>query len=76
MLEGVHNNEINQVAWHTNPNCYLDTTQKFTGNVTVRVIQLASRILDHMIDSPQYYIHSNYPRLVQMGITMIIATQM
>ncbi|PPQ69266.1 hypothetical protein CVT24_000072 [Panaeolus cyanescens] len=34
VLEGVHDNEHNQVAWHTNPGCWLDTTQQFTGNVT------------------------------------------
>ena len=35
IIEGVHDNQHNQVAWHTSPGCTLDTSAKFTGNITV-----------------------------------------
>ncbi|KAF8164022.1 hypothetical protein BJ912DRAFT_1005152 [Pholiota molesta] len=31
ILEGVHDNEHNQVTWHTNPGCRLDPNSTFTG---------------------------------------------
>ncbi|KAL1719504.1 glycoside hydrolase family 16 protein [Schizophyllum commune] len=33
IIEGVHDNEHNQVAWHTASGCYLDPTASFTGTV-------------------------------------------
>ena len=36
IIEGVHDNEHNQVAWHTASGCYLDPTASFTGTVIVR----------------------------------------
>ncbi|KAF9484920.1 glycoside hydrolase family 16 protein [Pholiota conissans] len=33
ILEGVHDNEHNQVAWHTNPGCLLDPSATFTGQI-------------------------------------------
>ncbi|KAH9484074.1 putative glycosidase C21B10.07, partial [Psilocybe cubensis] len=33
ILEGVHDNEHNQIAWHTDPGCHLDTNATFTGQV-------------------------------------------
>ncbi|KIK06982.1 glycoside hydrolase family 16 protein [Laccaria amethystina LaAM-08-1] len=34
IIEGVHDNEHNQVAWHTAPGCTLDTTANFTGTIS------------------------------------------
>ncbi|KAF9076327.1 concanavalin A-like lectin/glucanase domain-containing protein [Rhodocollybia butyracea] len=33
IIEGVHDNEHNQVTWHTGPNCTLNATASFTGTV-------------------------------------------
>jgi len=33
IIEGVHDNEHNQVAWHTAPGCYLTADANFTGQV-------------------------------------------
>ncbi|KAJ3485570.1 hypothetical protein NLI96_g4881 [Meripilus lineatus] len=33
IIEGVHDNEHNQVAWHTGPNCTLTPTANFTGTI-------------------------------------------
>jgi len=33
ILEGVHDNEHNQVTWHTAPGCYLNPNANFTGSV-------------------------------------------
>ncbi|KAF8199687.1 hypothetical protein BJ912DRAFT_922074 [Pholiota molesta] len=33
ILEGVHDNEHNQVTWHTNPGCQLDPNAAYTGQV-------------------------------------------
>jgi hypothetical protein len=35
IIEGVHDNEHNQVTWHTGPGCYLTSTAPFTGTVVV-----------------------------------------
>lgn len=35
VLEGVHDNEHNQVTWHTGPGCNLTPTNNFTGNLVV-----------------------------------------
>ncbi|KAF8968342.1 hypothetical protein BDZ97DRAFT_1902949 [Flammula alnicola] len=35
ILEGVHDNEHNQIAWHTNPGCLLDPNVTFTGQLSV-----------------------------------------
>jgi hypothetical protein len=32
-LEGVHNNENNQITWHTGPGCNLTPNDNFTGTV-------------------------------------------
>ncbi|KAL0951157.1 hypothetical protein HGRIS_007889 [Hohenbuehelia grisea] len=32
IIEGVHDNQHNQVAWHTAPGCTLNTTTNFTGS--------------------------------------------
>ncbi|KAF9526440.1 glycoside hydrolase family 16 protein [Crepidotus variabilis] len=34
IIEGVHDNEHNQVAWHTAPDCNINTTVGFSGSVT------------------------------------------
>ncbi|KAF8168078.1 glycoside hydrolase family 16 protein [Crassisporium funariophilum] len=34
IIEGVHDNQHNQVAWHTAPGCHLDTNASFTGTVS------------------------------------------
>ncbi|PPQ88666.1 LOW QUALITY PROTEIN: hypothetical protein CVT25_010242 [Psilocybe cyanescens] len=34
VIEGVHDNEHNQVAWHTGPGCSLDPKAKFTGTIS------------------------------------------
>ncbi|KAF5312385.1 hypothetical protein D9619_003192 [Psilocybe cf. subviscida] len=34
IIEGVHDNEHNQIAWHTAPGCKLNTTAKFSGTVS------------------------------------------
>ncbi|KAF9015225.1 glycoside hydrolase family 16 protein [Cyathus striatus] len=34
IIEGVHDNQHNQVAWHTAPGCNLDTTGNFTGTIS------------------------------------------
>ncbi|EAU84009.2 glycosyl hydrolase family 16 [Coprinopsis cinerea okayama7 len=36
IIEGVHDNEHNQIAWHTEPGCVLDTEESFTGNVSIK----------------------------------------
>ncbi|KAH6910653.1 family 16 glycosyl hydrolase [Coprinopsis sp. MPI-PUGE-AT-0042] len=38
IIEGVHDNEHNQVAWHTGPNCHLDLSDNstYSGNITVK----------------------------------------
>ncbi|KAF5313408.1 hypothetical protein D9611_008511 [Ephemerocybe angulata] len=33
ILEGTHDNEHNQITWHTTGGCYLDASQKFTGTL-------------------------------------------
>ncbi|KAI0274666.1 concanavalin A-like lectin/glucanase domain-containing protein [Gloeopeniophorella convolvens] len=33
IIEGVHDNEHNQVTWHTNPGCTLTPTANFTGTI-------------------------------------------
>ncbi|KIP11973.1 glycoside hydrolase family 16 protein [Phlebiopsis gigantea 11061_1 CR5-6] len=33
IIEGVHDNEHNQVTWHTGPNCSLTETANFTGSI-------------------------------------------
>ncbi|KAK0208339.1 glycoside hydrolase family 16 protein [Desarmillaria ectypa] len=33
IIEGVHDNQHNQVAWHTGPGCYLNPNASFTGTV-------------------------------------------
>lgn len=33
IIEGVHDNEHNQVAWHSGPNCSLTPTSNFTGSL-------------------------------------------
>ncbi|KAJ2927135.1 hypothetical protein H1R20_g9944, partial [Candolleomyces eurysporus] len=33
IIEGVHDNQHNQVAWHTAPGCRLDPSANFTGNI-------------------------------------------
>ncbi|CAA7268521.1 unnamed protein product [Cyclocybe aegerita] len=33
VIEGVHDNQHNQVAWHTAPGCQLDPSANFTGNI-------------------------------------------
>lgn len=33
IIEGVHDNEHNQVAWHTGPGCTLTPTANFTGSI-------------------------------------------
>ncbi|THH17007.1 hypothetical protein EW146_g3741 [Bondarzewia mesenterica] len=33
IIEGVHDNEHNQVTWHTNPGCTLTPTANFTGSI-------------------------------------------
>lgn len=33
IIEGVHDNQHNQIAWHTAPGCYLDPTLNFTGTI-------------------------------------------
>ncbi|KAK7694629.1 hypothetical protein QCA50_001816 [Cerrena zonata] len=33
IFEGVHDNEHNQVTWHTGPNCTLTPTDQFTGTI-------------------------------------------
>jgi len=33
VLEGVHDNEHNQVTWHTGPGCYLTPNDNFTGSL-------------------------------------------
>jgi hypothetical protein len=38
IIEGVHDNQHNQVAWHTAPGCYLDTSAEFTGTVVVGLL--------------------------------------
>jgi len=35
ILEGVHDNEHNQVTWHTGPNCTLTPTANFTGSLVL-----------------------------------------
>ena len=40
ILEGVHDNEHNQVAWHTGPGCYLDPNATFTGTVPVSQLSI------------------------------------
>jgi hypothetical protein len=35
IIEGVHDNEYNQVAWHTAPGCLLDRNEPFSGNISV-----------------------------------------
>jgi hypothetical protein len=35
VLEGVHDNEHNQVTWHTGPGCYLTPNDNFTGSLVV-----------------------------------------
>jgi hypothetical protein len=35
ILEGVHDNEHNQVTWHTLPGCYYDANQRFSGTPVV-----------------------------------------
>ncbi|KAI0094915.1 glycoside hydrolase family 16 protein [Irpex rosettiformis] len=35
IIEGVHDNEHNQVTWHTGPNCTLSPNASFTGTVAV-----------------------------------------
>jgi hypothetical protein len=37
ILEGVHDNEHNQVTWHTGPGCNLTPSDNFTGSVVVGV---------------------------------------
>ncbi|KIM48180.1 glycoside hydrolase family 16 protein [Hebeloma cylindrosporum] len=34
IIEGVHDNQHNQVAWHTAPGCKLNTTAGFTGTIS------------------------------------------
>jgi len=34
IIEGVHDNQHNQVAWHTAPGCLLNTTAGFTGTIS------------------------------------------
>ncbi|CAL1695891.1 unnamed protein product [Somion occarium] len=36
IIEGVHDNEHNQVTWHTGPNCTLTPTSQFTGTIASR----------------------------------------
>ena len=43
ILEGVHNNENNQVTWHTGPGCSLTSNDNFTGSVVVRYVSLKYR---------------------------------
>ncbi|KAI0043201.1 glycoside hydrolase family 16 protein [Auriscalpium vulgare] len=33
IIEGVHDNEHNQVTWHTNPGCTLNPSANFTGSI-------------------------------------------
>ncbi|KAJ3576667.1 hypothetical protein NP233_g284 [Leucocoprinus birnbaumii] len=33
IIEGVHDNQHNQVAWHTSPGCHLATNSTFTGTI-------------------------------------------
>ncbi|KAF6747175.1 glycoside hydrolase family 16 protein [Ephemerocybe angulata] len=33
ILEGTHDNEHNQITWHTYEGCYLDVSQKYTGTL-------------------------------------------
>ncbi|KJA19486.1 glycoside hydrolase family 16 protein [Hypholoma sublateritium FD-334 SS-4] len=33
ILEGVHDNEHNQITWHTSPGCMLDPNATFTGSI-------------------------------------------
>jgi len=33
MIEGVHDNEHNQVTWHTGPDCFIQNTGNFTGTI-------------------------------------------
>ncbi|KAF9270240.1 glycoside hydrolase family 16 protein [Marasmius fiardii PR-910] len=35
IIEGVHDNQHNQVAWHTAPGCHLNPNSSFTGTVVV-----------------------------------------
>jgi len=35
ILEGVHDNQYNQIAWHTNPGCVLDSNVTFSGTIPV-----------------------------------------
>ncbi|KAF9569594.1 glycoside hydrolase family 16 protein [Agrocybe pediades] len=34
IIEGVHDNEHNQVAWHTAPGCHLNSNASFTGTIS------------------------------------------
>ncbi|KAH6910650.1 family 16 glycosyl hydrolase [Coprinopsis sp. MPI-PUGE-AT-0042] len=36
IIEGVHDNEHNQVAWHTSPGCLLDSKESFSGNISIK----------------------------------------
>ncbi|KAG2015586.1 glycosyl hydrolase family 16 [Coprinopsis cinerea AmutBmut pab1-1] len=36
IIEGVHDNQHNEMAWHTAEGCLLDTEEDFTGNVSIK----------------------------------------
>lgn len=46
VLEGVHDNEHNQVSWHTGPGCDITPNQNFTGT-TVSLTYLLHRPQPH-----------------------------
>ena len=43
-MEGVHDNEHNQVTWHTGPGCNLTPNDNFTGTVVVSCFRFKDRI--------------------------------
>ena len=42
ILEGVHDNEHNQVTWHTGPGCNLTPNDNFTGTMVVCLVLYVS----------------------------------
>jgi len=66
IIEGVHDNEHNQVTWHTGPNCNLTQNANFTGTIVVCGVSICvvSRSTV-MIDSRKL---TEYPIPTAMGV--------
>jgi hypothetical protein len=53
IIEGVHDNEHNQVTWHTGPGCTLNPNANFTGSIVVSGLCSASHCSAYLPQSEQ-----------------------